>query len=51
MWGAGGKIKTGRHAIYSNAVQADLFIALLNLLGVPATKFGAGGTMPLAGLT
>jgi hypothetical protein len=48
---AGGKIKTGRHAIYNNAVQADLFIALMNLLGVPVTKFGAGGTMPLAGLT
>jgi hypothetical protein len=48
---AGGKIKTGRHAIYANAVQADLFIALLNTLGVPATKFGAGGTMPLTGLT
>jgi hypothetical protein len=48
---AGGKIKTGRHAIYSNAPQANLFIALLNTLGVPATTFGAVGNMPLTGLT
>jgi hypothetical protein len=48
---AGGKIKTGRHAIYSAAPQANLFIALLNTLGVPATTFGAAGTTPLTGLT
>lgn len=48
---AGGKINTGRHVKYNNAAQADLFIALLNILGVQATKFGAAGTMPLTGLT
>lgn len=48
---AGGKIKTGRHAIYNAAPQANLFIALLNTLGVPATTFGAAGTTPLTGLT
>src|SRR5450432_1894026 len=48
---AGGKIKTGRHASYSNAAQADLFIALLNTLGVPVTAFGTAGTAPLTGLT
>lgn len=48
---AGGKIKTGRHAIYSNDVQANLFIALLNTLGVPTTKFGMNVTAPLTGLT
>lgn len=48
---AGGKISTGRHAIYNNAAQADLFIALLNTLGVPAKTFGAAGTAPLTGLT
>ncbi len=48
---AGGKIKTGRHAIYNDASQADLFIALLNIMGVPATSFGIAGTAPLAGLT
>jgi len=48
---AGGKIKTGRHVRYNNSAQADLFIALLNILGAPVTKFGANGTMPLTGLT
>jgi hypothetical protein len=48
---AGGKITTGRHAPYTNAAQADLFIALLNTMGVPATTFGTAGTAPLTGLT
>ena len=48
---AGGKITTGRHVKYNNSAQADLFIALLNTLGVPATTFGAAGTAPLTGLT
>jgi len=50
--GSGGKkLSTGRHAIYNNGIQADLFIALLNTLGVPATSFGMNGTAPLTGLT
>jgi hypothetical protein len=48
---AGGKIKTGRHAIYSNSPQPNLFIALLNTLGVPVTTFGTAGNAPLTGLT
>jgi hypothetical protein len=48
---AGGKITSGRHVKYNNSAQADLFIALLNTLGVPATTFGAAGTSPLTGLT
>jgi Protein of unknown function (DUF1552) len=48
---AGGKLNTGRHAIYNNASQADLFIALLNMLDVPVTTFGTAGTAPLTGLT
>jgi hypothetical protein len=48
---AGNKIKTGRHALYSDAPQANLFIAMLNTLGVPTTKFGMNGTTPLTGLT
>jgi Protein of unknown function (DUF1552) len=48
---AGNKIKTGRHAIYNNDPQANLFIAMLNTLGVPTTKFGMNGTAPLTGLT
>jgi hypothetical protein len=47
---AGGKIKTGRHAIYANEPQANLFIALLNTLGVNATTFGLVGNAPLAGI-
>jgi hypothetical protein len=48
---AGGKISTGRHAAYTNAPQANLFIALLNTMGVPVTAFGSAGTTPLTGLT
>ena len=48
---AGGKIKTGRHAIYADEPQANLFIALLGTLGVPVTTFGAVGNAPTAGLT
>ena len=48
---AGGKIKTGRHAIYPSSPQANLFIAMLNTLGVPATTFGTAGNAPLTGLT
>ena len=48
---AGGKIITGVHANFEGEPQPDLFIALLNLLGVPITKFGTAGTKPLAGIT
>ena len=48
---AGGKINTGRHVKYNNAAQADLFIALLNILNVPARTFGTAGTTALTGLT
>ncbi|MEO8212770.1 MAG: DUF1552 domain-containing protein [Myxococcales bacterium] len=48
---AGGKLLTGRHTNLPDASQADMFIAFLNLLGVPATTFGLAGTKPLTGLT
>jgi hypothetical protein len=48
---AGGVIKTGRHAIFQDELQPELFITLLNAMGVPATSFGALGVKPLAGLT
>jgi hypothetical protein len=48
---AGGKIKTGRHAMYNGDPQANLFITLLNALGVPVTTFGTAGKTPLAGIT
>jgi hypothetical protein len=48
---AGGAIKTGRHAKYNNEPQANLFITMLNALGVPATTFGIAGKTPMAGIT
>jgi hypothetical protein len=62
---AAGKIKVGQHLKFTNnEAQADLMIALLNALGVPATTFGLkqgpgqatcttcgpAGTMPLPGV-
>jgi hypothetical protein len=47
---AGGKVKTGTHTVYAGEPQADLFVAMLNALGVPVTKFGLAGTKPLAGI-
>ena len=47
---AGGALKTGRHTKYNNDPQANLFISMLNALGVPATTFGIAGKAPLAGL-
>lgn len=47
---AGGKLKTGQHLIVNNEPQANLFIALLNALNVPATTFGTAGKEPIAGI-
>ena len=47
---AGGAIKTGTHAKYNKDPQANLFVSLLNALGVPATTFGTAGKAPLSGL-
>lgn len=47
---AGGKVKTGTHTLYNGEPQADLFVAMLNALGVPVTTFGTAGTKPLAGV-
>ena len=47
---AGGVIKTGSHVNYNAVPQANLFISLLNALGVPATTFGTAGKAPLTGL-
>jgi hypothetical protein len=48
---AGGKLITGQQISYNAEPQANLFITLLNTLGVPTTTFGAAGTAPLTGLT
>ena len=49
---AGGKIVTGRALDMAGALQANMFITLLNNgLGVPATTFGLLGNKQIAGLT
>jgi hypothetical protein len=49
--GGGGVFKMGRHISYPNETPiANLFISVLNGLGVKATTFGADGTRPLDNL-
>ncbi len=48
--GAGGKLKPGKLVQYQGEKMANLFIALLNAVGVPTTKFGDDGTTPIAGI-
>ncbi len=48
---AAGQIKTGQHIKYNADPQANLFITMLNALGVPAKTFGTAGTTPLTGIT
>ncbi|MES1164284.1 MAG: DUF1552 domain-containing protein [Verrucomicrobiota bacterium] len=48
---AGGKILTGRATNVNKGLQANMFITLLNQLGVPAKTFGLLGDKPLEGLT
>lgn len=41
---AGGKIATGKHVVYRAGTKyANMFVTILNVLGVPTTKFGALG--------
>lgn len=47
---AGGVFKTGSHINYNGQPIADLYIAMLNALGVPTTTFGLDGTKPSSGL-
>ncbi len=50
--GAGGALKPGKHVVFSNApAKSDLFITLLQSVGVSASSFGADGNMALSGLT
>lgn len=50
---AGGKLRTGRYLKYVQETNNDLFVALLNVFGVPMTTFGDPRYCkgPLAGLT
>jgi hypothetical protein len=50
--GGGGVFKMGRHLDYPTETPiANLFIAVLNGLGVPTTTFGVDGTAPLPNLS
>lgn len=49
---AGGRWSTGRHIRYEGKPPVgNLFIEMLNAVGVPITSFGLDGTQPLTGLT
>ncbi len=48
---AGGRLRTGRHIRYASGTPiANLFISILNALGVDATTFGDDGAAPLPDL-
>lgn len=48
--GARGYFNTGRHVVYDGEPIADLFISVLESLGVSVPGFGDNGTGPLANL-
>ena len=48
--GGAGTINTGVHRRYNGEPLADLFIALMQGLGVSVSTFGDDGTRPLAGI-
>jgi hypothetical protein len=47
----GGTITTGKHIAYPNDTQANLFLALLDRLGVDVATYGDEGMAPLGGLS
>jgi hypothetical protein len=50
--GGGGVFRMGRHLSFPGQTPiANLYLSVLNALGVAATSFGADGTGPLPGLT
>ncbi len=49
---AGGKFKTGRHIRYtSDTPYSNVFVSMLNAVGVPVNRFGTYGEDPLSGLS
>jgi Protein of unknown function (DUF1552) len=49
--GGAGRWKTGRHVVYPPSTPiANLFVSVLNAVGVPTTRFGQDGTRPLENL-
>ena len=49
--GGGGTLLSGRHLVYDGDPVANLFIAMLQKLGVDINSFGDNGNAPLGGLT
>jgi hypothetical protein len=49
--GGGGAVTPGRHVVYDREPVADLYLAMLQAVGVTRSTFGMDGTRPLAGLT
>jgi hypothetical protein len=48
---ANGALMPGRHTIHTDyRPVADLYLALLNVMGLDLATFGADGTKPLEGL-
>jgi hypothetical protein len=48
---AGGALTAGKHVAFANGeTKSDLFIKLLQSVGVSASSFGADGHAPLSGL-
>jgi hypothetical protein len=45
--GCGGAFQMGRHIQYSGEKMGNLFVSMLNAIGVPTTSFGDDGTNPL----
>lgn len=48
--GGAGLLSTGVHRRVPGQTQGNLFLSLLQILGVPATRFGDDGTAPLPGV-
>lgn len=46
----GGAVRPGRHLRYEGLPMANLFVSILNAVGMPTTRFGDDSTGPLTGL-
>lgn len=48
---AGGQLKTGQHIVYANATPySNVFVSILQMLGMNVTTFGVNGNAPLSRL-
>lgn len=48
--GGGGAVQPGHHRVYADEPIADLYLAMLQAVGVTRSAFGMDGTRPLSGL-